>query len=143
MKIYKLENIKEIHRNETLKKLMSFAMFNATDGRIKSAAESIYAKEQGRFYVAEEDDYVGICGVRRIDNQKVDIMHIAVDETLRKQGIATKMIQAVNDIERVKEIHAETDDDAVNFYRKLGFKVTEVRDKYTDVLRYECVYRCK
>lgn len=143
MEIYKLENIKEIYTNAALTRLISSAMFNPTFGRIKTAAEGIYAKQQGKFYVAKEDNYVGIAGVKRTDNKKVDIIHIAVDEALRNKGIATKLIQTIIEVERVEEIHAETDDDGVGFYRKLGFKVKEVRDKYTDVLRYECVYKCK
>ena len=142
MKIYRLDNIKEIYTNDTLLRITGYAMFNPTFGRIKSAAESVYSKEQGRFYVAKDEDYVGIVGVKRTDNKKVDIMHIAVDEPFRNKGIGRKLIEAIIEIERVEEIHAETDGDGVEFYRKFGFKIEDKEDKYTGILRYVCVYKC-
>lgn len=143
MKIYKIENHKKIIENEDIKRIISYAMFNPTEGRIKSAVESVYGKQQGKFYVAEENEtIIGIIGVRRVDNAYVEIMHIAVDEGHRMKDVARKMIRYVDDSERVDEIIAETDDDAVNFYKKLGFKVKKHEDKFTGAIRYSCVRRC-
>ena len=35
---------------------------------------------------------------------------------------------------------AETDKDAVDFYRKLGFSVTSLGEKYPGVERFHCEY---
>lgn len=142
MKLLKLENHKEIYNNDILMKIVSAAMFNPTYGRLKSAAEGIYSKEQGRMYVAKEEDYIGFVGVKRTDNFKVEIMHIAVEETLRNKGIGRQLVEFVIEMERVKEIHAETDNDGVGFYKKLGFIITEEIDKYTNIIRYVCVLKC-
>lgn len=143
MKIYKIENHQEIIENETISKIISYAMFNPTEGRIKSAVEGIYGKQQGRFYVAEEDDIiVGIIGVRRVDNAFVEIMHIAVEENHRLKGVATQMVKHIEQAERVDEIIAETDDDSVGFYRKRGFKVKGHEDVITGATRYSCKKRC-
>lgn len=143
MNIYKLEEIKKIYTNEDIKRLLGYAMFNPTEGRIKSAAEGIYAKEQGRFYVAEQEGIIGIIGVRRVDNDFVEIMHIAVDEDHRKSGVATAMIRFVDEMERVDRIIAETDGDAVDFYRSFGFDVQEKEDDLTGYVRYTCTYHCR
>lgn len=138
MNIYKLEDSNQIHKNETISKLIAYSMFNPTEGRIKSAAESIYSKEQGRFYICELDDIVGIVGVRRVDNAFAEIMHLAVAEDHRKEGIATALIKYVRDAERVSEIVAHTDSDAVEFYEKVGFKIEEEIDNMTGLVRFTC-----
>lgn len=143
MKIYEIENHKDIYTNETIKTIMSYAMFNPTEGRVKSAAEGIYGKQQGHFYVAEEEGIIiGIIGVRRVDNSFVEIMHIAVEESARRKGIGTALVKYVDDIERVDQILAETDEDAVKFYRKFGFKVRKTEDVMFNTIRYSCTYTC-
>lgn len=143
MEIYKIENVKKIYDNEKVKKIMSYAMFNPTDGRIKSAAEGIYGKQQGKFYIAEEnEEIVGIIGVRRVDNEYIEIMHIAVDEAFRGQGIGKKMIAFVDDAERVKKIIVESNQETVKFYRKAGFKVKKKEDLVTGSIQYSCTYNC-
>jgi ribosomal protein S18 acetylase RimI-like enzyme len=141
MKFYKLENNEQLYLNDKISKIISLAMFNPTYGRIKSAAEGIYGKEQGRLYVAEEEEILGIIGVRRVDNKFVEIMHIAVDPDYQGKGIGSKLIDHIREVERVDEIHAETDDDAVGFYKKYGFKITENYDPIIDCVRYQCILK--
>lgn len=138
MKIYKIENHNEIIENEHINRIIRYDMFNPTDGRIKSAAEGIYGKEQGRFYVCEKEHIVGLIGVRRVDNAFVEIMHLAVDEPYRKQGIARALVEYVRQSERVDEIISEADDSTVDFYRALDFQIEEELDPVTDVVRFIC-----
>ncbi|MCH4887294.1 GNAT family N-acetyltransferase [Acidaminobacter sp. JC074] len=138
MNIYKWENHQSIIENEDIVKLMRLTMFNPTDGRIKSAVDGIYGKEQGRFYVCEEDQIIGIVGVRRVDNAFVEIMHLAVDESHRNKGIARALIKYVRDSERVDEIIVSPEEKDVAFFKHLGFKVEEEYDQITDVVRFIC-----
>lgn len=143
MKIYKIENHKDIRHNETIKKIIGYAMFNPTDGRVRSAIEGVYGKQQGSFYVAEvEDKIVGILGVKRVDNAYVTIMHIAVEKEHRLKGIAKAMVNYVDQAERVDEIIAEIDHDSMKFYKKLGFKVKRFEDNITGEVKYICKRRC-
>lgn len=142
MKIYKLEDHKQIYKNQKIMAIIGLAMFNPTEGRIKSAAEGIYSKEQGRFYIAEDGEPIGIIGVRRVDNAFVEIMHIAVKADYQKKGVGKQLIDYVNQAERVDQIVAETDYEAVEFYKKLGFKVEEKEDVVTGFVRYTCTLEC-
>ncbi|MBN2794782.1 MAG: GNAT family N-acetyltransferase [Clostridia bacterium] len=142
MKIYKLEDHKKIYLDERLMALMSQSMFNPTEGRIKSAAEGIYAKEQGRFYIAEQEEIVGILGVRRVDNTYVEIMHFVVDSKLRNKGIGTALIQYMEDVERVEQIIARPDTASLKFFENFGFDVEE-KDSITGLVEYICTYNCK
>lgn len=143
MKILRLEDHREIYKNEVLSKLVGNSMFNPTLGRIKSAAESVYSKEQGRLYVAKDDDdnYIGIIGVRRTDNFKVDIIHLSVEESSRGKGIAKELIKTMLDIERVEEVHVVSDQKSLKFFKRSGFKVRSVEDPITGELEYIGIYK--
>ena len=71
---------------------------------------------------------LGICGFRVLPD-KLEICHIAVAETARREGIGSAMVYALRE-KYDKTIEAETDDDAVVFYRKCGFQTTESYEEY-------------
>ncbi len=139
MNYFKLEEVKKIYLDKAIYGLMEQTMFNASEGRIKGAAEAIYAKEQGRFYVAEsQGEVVGILGVRRVDNAFVEIMHFVVKEDLRKQGIGKGLIDCVINCERVDEIIVSCDEKLISYYRAAGFACKETEDPITNQLTYKC-----
>ena len=70
---------------------------------------------------------------------RVEILHISVAESSRGQGIGSKMVLALQS-QYSMPLEAETDDDAVDFYRKCGFKTTSIQ-KY-GVIRYTCTLNC-
>ncbi|WP_235473679.1 hypothetical protein [Lysinibacillus macroides] len=49
------------------------------------------------------------------------------------------MIDFINDKYALLVIAAETDKDAVDFYKKYGFKVSSLGEKYLGVERFTCV----
>lgn len=139
MKYYKMEETKKIYTQADIKTLMAAAIFNPTDGRIKSAAESIYGKEQGRFYVAEQEgEILGILGVRRVDNAFVEIMHFRVAAGKTGQGIGQGLMACLKNCERVDAIIASCDETMLAFYKKLGFTCKEEEDPMTFKLTYAC-----
>jgi len=139
MKYYKLEEAKKIYKQEDIRSLMEEAMFHATEGRIKSVAEGIYSKEQGRFYLAEDEgQVVGVLGVRRVDNTFVEIMHMIVKEEKRNQGIGHGLMDCVKNCERVDRIIASCGQEHLNFLKKYGFTCKEEEDPITFKLNYAC-----
>jgi len=82
---------------------------------------------------------MGICGFRVLQNN-VEICHIAVAENARGKGIGSKMVAALLD-KYGMDIQAETDDGAVDFYRKCGFEATAMYKQYDgkDFRRWTCV----
>jgi len=79
---------------------------------------------------------VGVCGFRVHHTDRLEILHIAVAEDARRRGAGTAMVNVLRDAYMLP-IHAETDDGAVGFYRKIGF-ATSAFEKY-NVRRYACV----
>ena len=71
----------------------------------------------------------------------MEIIGIAVAENVRHQGIGKRMILFVLESYGVKRLEADTDDDAVEFYRKCGFTVKKIAVDYPDgsAVRYDCI----
>jgi len=84
----------------------------------------------------ERDFVLGVCAFQ-IQPDKVIINAIAVAKHSRKRGVGSAMVTALRGKYK-KAIEAETDDDAVEFYRKCGFLVSALPKVY-DNCRWSCV----
>lgn len=69
-----------------------------------------------------------------------EIVAIAVSNKRRHQGIGGRMISQVMKSEHLDRMKAQTDDDAIGFYRKCGFTEEQVIKKYSNAIsvRYNC-----
>lgn len=69
------------------------------------------------------------------------IEYIAVAESTQGRGHGRALVEAVRSRAGESMVYAQTDDDAVGFYRRLGFAVTE-RDRdprWPERRRYDCL----
>ena len=101
-------------------------------GYIHSANRQLYS------YVLE-DQIVGCIGVE-LNGHLCMIKHIAVSKESRGKGIGSAMIQFILGKPAIREVIAETDAEAVQFYRKFGFCITSLGEKYPGVERFHCSY---
>ena len=83
-------------------------------------------------------ELVGFIGFRLKPPDGVVIRHITVRRNHRRRGIARQMIFQACMENHFKEISAETDLDAVAFYRRIGFTVESLGEKYPGVERFSC-----
>ncbi|MCR2823625.1 GNAT family N-acetyltransferase [Lederbergia panacisoli] len=81
----------------------------------------------------------GCIGIEIINSKECVIRHIAVSSEQRGKGFGSKMINFLS--EQYPFISAETDKDAVDFYRKYGFIITNLGEKDPGVERFLCEYR--
>jgi len=83
---------------------------------------------------------VGVMVVSFIRHNKIEILGIAVDLSARGKGIGSYMINQVVNSYDLLSVYAETDNDAVGFYRNYGFSITEFSETYDaeTVIRYKC-----
>ncbi len=86
------------------------------------------------------DKIKGIIVVSFIEQHKIEIMGIAVDVSARHQGIGSYMISKLTNDYGLLSVYAETDGDAVGFYRKCGFSITKFAKIYNGetFIRYKC-----
>lgn len=82
----------------------------------------------------------GCIGIESADSDDFEIKHIAVSPAARGRGIGKALIKAVQRIQRPSVIVAETDSEAVGFYRSIGFEIQSLGEKYLGVERFRCRY---
>lgn len=89
--------------------------------------------------LAQKYDMIkGTIILKSIAGSEYEILGIATDEAYRKKGVASKLISFSAKALRCSIIKAETDDDAVGFYRKCGFQIDSLGEKYPGKVRYLC-----
>lgn len=87
------------------------------------------------FFVAEEGDILGYCGVHNFGGDG-EITNVAVDKNARGQGVATKMLHYA--MEETKKIGVEaftlevrvSNTNAIGLYEKLGFENKGIRKNF-------------
>jgi ribosomal protein S18 acetylase RimI-like enzyme len=83
---------------------------------------------------------IGIIILHKIDDRTSEIDGIAVSDNFKHKGMGTYMLTESAKLLNTNCIIAETDDDAVGFYKAVGFEITEELKHYADgdALRYHC-----
>ena len=92
------------------------------------------------FYVSYiNNQIVGILVVEKSENALI-IKSIGVLQDYRKSGIGRELVNYLKEKENMS-IYADTDDDAVEFYKRCGFDCKVHYEVYgnNEVKRYKCV----
>ena len=79
----------------------------------------------------------GIIGYRR-RHADLEITHLAVRDGLRRRGVARALISAVARRHAGFQLTAETDDEAVGFYRAIGFMTEALPREMHFTQRWRC-----
>ena len=131
-------DIKEIITGPDILKILAPSVFNPTEERLLNRAKKYQEDENTNIYAYKDNgEYKGIV-VFEILNNSATILDIAVKPEPRGQGIGSKLIGFIFDSFNAQNITAETDDDAIGFYKKYGFIVADTKVEF-DTKRYVCV----
>lgn len=107
-----------------------------------AAWQTFYASRTARLWVLREGDETrGLIGLRATGPGAAEITHIAVRPIWRGQGIGRSMVHELITREGLQELSAETDGEAAPFYRRLGFAVRSLGERYPGVERFSCTLR--
>lgn len=68
------------------------------------------------------------------------VRHIAVLPPYRGQGIGRMLVAHLIATRRLERLLAETDRDAVGFYRRCDFVITSLGERYPGVERFRCAW---
>jgi ribosomal protein S18 acetylase RimI-like enzyme len=135
-----LINLKHYNDLSEVKRLISECMW-ADEERVNNEFKKYLEVESrellGSFY---KDELVGLIGVIHESIGVVELKHIAIKSNYRGKGIGRKMIHEYVKAKNIVTMKAETDKDAVGFYKKLGFSITSLGEKYPRVERFECIF---
>lgn len=134
-----IKNIKDILCTQEIYNIYSACMFEPTFNKFKVKTEKMQNDSSVSVYgYFLNGKIIGVISTQETD-KVVEIIGIAVDSKKRHSGIGTKLIDYVKD-KSPKPIIAETDNDAVMFYKKCGFDIEEkiVSKSNVSYSRYMC-----
>ena len=134
-----IKNIKDILCIQEIYDIYSACMFEPTFDKFKIKAEQMQNDSSVSVYgYFSNEKIIGVISTRETD-KTVEIIGISVDTKERHSGVGTKLIDYVKD-KSSKPIIAETDNDAVMFYKKCGFDIEEkiVSKSNVSYSRYVC-----
>ena len=139
-----LELIEWTDKNAVLKTydIYKDCMYMPTEEKFSKKTDTFLNDKSVRIFACLcEGEIKGVIVISFSEQRKGEIVGIAVDLSARNNGIGTYMANELINRYGLKEVLAETDDDAVNFYRKSGFTITEFTENYDGetVTRYKCV----
>lgn len=123
----------------SLQKLLSYA---TSPEKVTYEYEKYISFPNRKLYgIAKSEEFFACIGVEFLEASQCEIKHIAVSPEMRGQNIGSEMIDFICQSYPFHQIIAETDQQAVEFYRKYGFSVSSLGEKYPGVERFYCLYR--
>ncbi|WP_141433913.1 GNAT family N-acetyltransferase [Bacillus sp. 03113] len=122
----------------SIRRLLSYA---TSEHKINLEYEKYIQLLRRKLYGFElKGEIVACIGTEFINSNSFKIKHIAVSPLHRGKGIGSKMIKFICNKYSMNIITAETDNDSVDFYRKYGFKIISLGERYPGVERFLCEY---
>ena len=132
------------HNLGDVKELLATAVGNPTPEKIEQLLDDYYASDDHTIFVATQSGkIIGVIGIDCTDKPHGFITHITVSPDMRKQDVGRHLINHTTAILELSDIRAETDQDAVGFYRSCGFETEEIESQYSGVRRFRCVKSIK
>ncbi len=131
-------DVKKNILNTDIYKLLAPSLYNPTEERLQSRARKY--KEDENIQISAYNDkgeYKGIIVFEIVDNY-ARILDIAVKPEYQRKGIGSRMLDFIFNKFEVNRITAETDDDAIGFYKKYGFVINDTRIRF-DTKRYSII----
>ena len=121
-----------------LYEILAPSVYNPTEERLLNRARKYQEDGNTNIYAYKENNqYKGIV-VFKIADSSATILDIAVEPEHQGQGIGSKLIDFIFNQFKIDSITAETDDDAIGFYKKYGFIVADTKAEF-DTKRYVCI----
>ncbi|CAG7649961.1 GNAT family N-acetyltransferase [Paenibacillus allorhizosphaerae] len=128
---------------EPVLELLSCAVF--PDPEAIARTVQLYKTDEAMELLGLEKDgaLLGIAGFQTDPNNRLRLQHIAVHPEYRGQGYGRGLLLELIALKQPAAIVAETDEEAVDFYRNVGFVVTSLGEKYPGVERFHCIYEAE
>lgn len=120
----------------------SSCMYQPTYDKYKAKIEDFLNDRFVKMFICEVDQRIAGMLVLDCSDSVPEIVGIAVHEEFRWHGIGKSMIQNVIESEQLESATAQTDDDAIEFYRKCAFSDERIATEYSDgtAIRYNCTF---
>lgn len=139
--MYKIVNISGSLSNDSNLEILKESVFEPTKEKLIKRA-NYYEDTNGivSYGYAYDDVILGLIVLDIKNKDEIVILDIAVKKDNQKRGIGKALLNYVLCELKPKILIAETDDDAVGFYKKNKFEIVNLEEKYLNNTRYECKY---
>ena len=130
------------HKNDILQtyEIYKHCMFMPTEEKFDKKIDLFLNDNSVKIFAClNQGKIIGVMIVSFIEQKKIEIIGIAVDVSARGKGVGSYMINQVVNNYGLLSVCAETDNDAVGFYQKNNFSITE----FSEIYDGETVIRCK
>ena len=121
--------------------IYSPCMFMPTPEKFERKVEVFLRDKSIKYFVClNGETIIGVMSVLFLSPDKAEIIGIAVDENFQRKGIGSFMIKELISKNKLSFVYAETDSDAVEFYRKNGFSIEQFTKTFVGetITRYKC-----
>ncbi|PFA69251.1 GNAT family N-acetyltransferase [Bacillus sp. AFS015802] len=119
-----------------IKTLLSFATSHVKVN--EEYASYLHSNRRKLFGFRRGEGIVACIGVEFLEDGRCEIKLVAVMPGHRGAGVGKKMLDNTIQNYSISSMVAETDRDAVLFYKKIGFEVESLGEKYPGVERFRC-----
>ena len=118
--------------------VLSLCIFDGSDPIRSAGALARYNNRYNKIIGARLGGrLVGLVGIHQADDQ-IEKMHLSVVKEMQCKGIGKRLINHLRSMHHMMVLVAETDKDAVGFYRKCGFECESIGEKYPGTERFQC-----
>ncbi|SMC02405.1 Acetyltransferase (GNAT) domain-containing protein [Sulfobacillus thermosulfidooxidans DSM 9293] len=126
---------------DSLLNVLAYAVGNPKPDHLERLIAEVYTPSVASLYVLCEGTQVAaVIGIKHLPDFSGQILHIAVEKIFRHQGWGRFLIAEVVKREQLNRVMAETDGDTVDFYRRCGFVISSLGEKYPGVERFHCLW---
>lgn len=115
------------------------SLFHPTDADLDNLLAEYQRWPHALYALAGAGGLQGVVGVDLRDPGLVEISHLAVDASHRGEGLGRRLVEAVRRGVAPRVCWLTTDEDAVRFYRRLGFMVHSLGERYPGRERFLAV----
>ncbi len=136
-----LINVKDRVREQEIVDILETCVFPDPERLERVVLDYAEQPESELYGYESEDEIVGVVGFRRTEGGEVRILHLAVKPECRGAGFGRGQILELIEMTKPRVVLAETDEEAVEFYRRIGFEVESLGERYPGVERFRCTYR--
>jgi N-acetylglutamate synthase-like GNAT family acetyltransferase len=135
-------NAKPIFNSPDILEVYALCMYMPTDEKLQSRAQEIMNSDHFFAFGCRINNVVAGVAAFSKDSDEVAVLRgIATAPEYRKSGIGRALILYAMETLGLAALYAETDDDAIGFYRSCDFEIEDLGFKYENYRRYRCTLR--
>ncbi len=122
------------------RELLSYSVF-PDESRLIHTINEYQTNDDHEIYGYEADgEVIGMLGIKMCEGSILHILHLSVHPSFRGLGYGRGLLVELIEMKKPNQLMAETDLDAVDFYRNVGFSIVSLGETYQGVERFKCMY---